>query len=79
MISHHKSNVRVSAKLRTKTMNIYTQVTSISRASRTASGIGSSQNSSGTKCSRMVLITGALNEGHTFKDIVCEMSICIGS
>jgi hypothetical protein len=42
-------------------------LTSESKASKTASGIGSGQNSSGTKLLRTLLINDAPNEGHTCK------------
>lgn len=39
-----------------------------SRASKTSSGIGSGQNSSGRKLSSILMIKGAVNIGHTFRN-----------
>lgn len=44
----------------------FVYLTCESRASKTSVGIGSGQNSSGTKLSRIFLISDALNIGHTF-------------
>jgi hypothetical protein len=63
-MKYHKQNTINKIKVQKKCANVI-YLTCESRASNTSAGIGSGQNSSGTKSSRIFLIIDAPNIGQT--------------